>query len=180
MPGVSPTGQVTVGTILMHSSGQWIENEIALTPVREKKGEGFLEAHDPQAIGSAISYARRYALASFIGIYQEDDDANKATGDAKPMLKVPLKKEEPVSAVAETPAKAETDGALTPEGLSGRLQTALAGLVQLTGRDPADLLREFSSFPEKDKTTKKETGKIKYATSIGDLAKSYRLGHILF
>ena len=34
----------------------------------------------PQGIGSAISYARRYGLASIVGIYQEDDDANSSSG----------------------------------------------------------------------------------------------------
>lgn len=180
-PGVNPAGQVTVETILMHLSGQWISGEVSMTPVREKKGEGFLEAHDPQAIGSAISYARRYALASFIGIYQEDDDGNKATGDqSKPMLKMPLKKDEPVveaaKAVLETPAMPVSESVPAPESLSVRLQKALAGLVELTGREPVDLIREFSSFPEK--VNNKPTGKTKYATSIDELAKRETWGNI--
>ena len=33
---------------------------------------------DPQAYGSAITYSRRYALAAFLGVIQEDDDAEGA------------------------------------------------------------------------------------------------------
>lgn len=60
---------VTVVTRLMHSSGEWIEGAMVLLPVKI----------DPQGIGSAITYARRYALAAMVGVYQVDDDANGAS-----------------------------------------------------------------------------------------------------
>lgn len=63
-------GQVTVTTLLMHASGEWIEGELALTPVKD----------DPQGAGSAITYARRYALSGYVGIAPEDDDGNAASG----------------------------------------------------------------------------------------------------
>jgi hypothetical protein len=72
---------VSVTTLLMHESGQWIETSLTLQVVREKKGEGFVIAHDPQAVGSAITYARRYALAAIVGIAQDDDDGNIASGN---------------------------------------------------------------------------------------------------
>ena len=61
---------VIVTTLLMHESGQWIESELTMWP---KDGT-------PQAIGSCISYARRYALAAIVGVYQADDDAEGAHG----------------------------------------------------------------------------------------------------
>ena len=36
--------------------------------------------NDPQKVGSAITYYRRYALQSFLFVEAEDDDANKASG----------------------------------------------------------------------------------------------------
>lgn len=36
--------------------------------------------NDPQAYGSAITYARRYGLQSLLSIPSEDDDANSASG----------------------------------------------------------------------------------------------------
>lgn len=59
-------------TLLMHESGQWIRTE---TPV---------QVADPgmQALGSAQTYARRYAISSLLGIAaDEDDDANAADGN---------------------------------------------------------------------------------------------------
>ena len=58
-----------VETILMHSSGEWLSEKIMLKP----------KEINPQAAGSAISYARRYALQGILGIPTEDDDANSAT-----------------------------------------------------------------------------------------------------
>ncbi|TWI46315.1 ERF superfamily protein [Pseudomonas duriflava] len=68
MPGFED-GKVSVETVLMHESGQWISNTL-LGPCAKL---------DPQGVGSAITYYRRYSLAAFAGIAQEDDDANEAS-----------------------------------------------------------------------------------------------------
>lgn len=60
---------VVIITTLGHSSGQWISGELFLKPVKQ----------DPQALGSAITYGRRYALSAICGVYQVDDDANEAS-----------------------------------------------------------------------------------------------------
>jgi len=57
-------------TTLLHSSGQWICGFQPLRPVKD----------DPQGMGSAITYARRYGAAAICGLAQEDDDGNKAAG----------------------------------------------------------------------------------------------------
>lgn len=59
-----------VESALMHSSGEWISATIELTPARV----------DPQGMGSAITYARRYGASALLGIAQEDDDGEKAMG----------------------------------------------------------------------------------------------------
>jgi len=65
------TEDAGVETVLMHSSGQFISSIVKLKPVKE----------DPQGLGSAITYARRYALSAILGIAaDQDDDANVATG----------------------------------------------------------------------------------------------------
>ncbi len=66
---------IMVTTLLMHSSGEWVESD-PLT----------LKADKPtaQGAGSAITYARRYALAAALGLASdEDDDGNAATGNKK-------------------------------------------------------------------------------------------------
>jgi hypothetical protein len=61
---------VCVVTWLLHESGEWIRGELFL-PVGKKDAQGF---------GSALSYARRYALAAIVGIAaDEDDDAEQAS-----------------------------------------------------------------------------------------------------
>jgi hypothetical protein len=65
---VSTENSVGVATRLMHTSGQWLEQEFLLPMVKR----------DPQAGGSCITYARRYGLAAMAGIPQVDDDAESA------------------------------------------------------------------------------------------------------
>lgn len=61
---------VVVRTTLAHASGQWISG---ILPVKAKDD-------GPQAQGSGITYARRYALAAIVGLAQIDDDAEAAQG----------------------------------------------------------------------------------------------------
>jgi len=79
-------GLVVVRTTLAHSSGQWIAGVL---PVRAKDDS-------PQAQGSGITYARRYALAAIVGLAQIDDDAEAAQGRVDhfqpPQVKVDTKK----------------------------------------------------------------------------------------
>jgi len=60
---------ITVYTILAHTSGEWVRSALSVTPKQDK--DGFITA---QAIGSAITYARRYALSAIVGITPDDDD----------------------------------------------------------------------------------------------------------
>lgn len=66
--GVRVVCVVSVVTRLTHSSGQWIEDAVST----------MLPTGDPQAVGSAITYLRRYALQSVAGVAPEDDDAEAA------------------------------------------------------------------------------------------------------
>lgn len=61
---------VVVVTTLAHASGQWVRGVL---PVKAKDD-------GPQAQGSGITYARRYALAAMVGLAQIDDDAEAAQG----------------------------------------------------------------------------------------------------
>lgn len=68
---------VIVETILAHESGEWIQSELSLP----------LAKHDPQGVGSAVTYGRRYGLAAAVGIVADvDDDGNAASsnGATKP------------------------------------------------------------------------------------------------
>ena len=67
--GVRIATTVSVVTRLIHSSGQWIQGTTS----------AMLPAADPQAVGSAITYLRRYALAAMVGVAPEDDDGEATT-----------------------------------------------------------------------------------------------------
>lgn len=69
-PSSLDDGRVAVETMLLHSSGQWMSETLTGKP----KDDG------PQALGSVITYLRRYALAAFAGVAPEDDDAEAAEG----------------------------------------------------------------------------------------------------
>ena len=62
-------GMVHVETIMLHKSGEWMSSTIS-TPVQKP---------DPQGVGSACTYARRYSLAAIVGLSQEDDDGHAAS-----------------------------------------------------------------------------------------------------
>lgn len=70
---VQTTDETEKGTILktmlLHSSGEWMMGSILVKPVKA----------DPQGLGSALTYYRRYALAAIAGVYSEDDDGNAAS-----------------------------------------------------------------------------------------------------
>ena len=63
-------GGAVLVTTLAHSSGEWVKS---ITPILTKDDS-------PQAQGSGITYARRYALAAIVGLAQIDDDAEAAQG----------------------------------------------------------------------------------------------------
>ena len=65
---VSADGMAGVETIIMHESGEWISNSFMLKCAK----------NDPQGMGSAITYARRYGLQAAVGVPSEDDDGEGA------------------------------------------------------------------------------------------------------
>lgn len=65
---------ISVETLLCHSSGEWISEELSAIPVKT----------DPQGIGSCITYLRRYALSAVAGVASEDDDGNAASNGGEP------------------------------------------------------------------------------------------------
>ena len=64
-------GRVVVKTTIAHSSGEWrCDGGVSIKPVKD----------DPQAVGSSITYARRYGLCAMCGIAPDDDDGEGAMG----------------------------------------------------------------------------------------------------
>jgi hypothetical protein len=58
-------GMVNLTTTLAHASGEWIASDWPVCPIAETA--------NPQRMGAALTYARRYALFTLVGIAGEDD-----------------------------------------------------------------------------------------------------------
>ena len=88
--------EVRLTTILMHSSGQRLSSTVG-APLGKKQ--------DAQAVGSAITYLRRYSLQSIMGLPVEDDDGNAAS---RPQRRQPQRRQAPETAA---PTQADKDWA---------------------------------------------------------------------
>lgn len=110
--------EVTVVTTLMHKSGQWIVGKLTMKP----------EKMNPQGIGSCITYARRYSLSAIVGIAQDDDDGNAASGNKKKAFK---------------PEQAK--GAEMPEGLPTSKDIAYERYIEWAG-DKGDVVLGMHLF----------------------------------
>lgn len=91
-PIVHVDGHNFVKTILLHESGELMES---LTEIIYNK------QNDAQAQGSGISYARRYALQSFVCVGADDDDGQKAVQQKPNATKEVMQKAKTANATIE-------------------------------------------------------------------------------
>ena len=94
-------GGVLLRTTLAHSSGEWIASEISFPVDRMGAIQGW---------GSALTYARRYALAAMVGIAQDDDDGEAAQAAEKARQRKPAQQPAPRQA-APAPAAQQQQAA---------------------------------------------------------------------
>jgi hypothetical protein len=86
-------------TQVSHVSGEWMRGEYAVSPK---------EANNPQALGSAITYARRYALSAALSLnVDNDDDGNAASAPQRPTVTHPLPKDDSPASSGEPPRSGE-------------------------------------------------------------------------
>src|SRR5262245_32515400 len=98
---------VRMTTMLLHSSGEWIESDPLQVQSRDAA---------PQAIGSCLTYLRRYQLAAMVGIAPEDDDAEAAEGRA---LQTPAFQRAPVATRQQPAAQTRAQAVRTPNKPNG-------------------------------------------------------------
>jgi hypothetical protein len=119
--GVSITTRFTV------ESEQWMEFGPLYIPLAKK---------DAQAVGSAISYGRRYSLSAALGIIAEDDDGNAAVASMKPYE-------------ADKIAKAQQKRVATPDDpppIDRAQQKAIVDAAEQNGWRNDDVKRLIASF----------------------------------
>lgn len=108
---------VTVTTTFLHEGGSSVTSTLALRPSKQ----------DPQGIGSAVTYGRRYSLLAMSGAAPEDDDGNAASGPARRADPPALSVVSPPSPSGETLTEAQSD--------------EIRELVEATGTDLTKFLR---------------------------------------
>lgn len=86
-------GRIMVVTTLLHASGQWMRGTLPINAVKQ----------DPQGIGSAITYARRYSLSAMVGVAPDDDDDGEAAVDRSRNAPVPPRTSPPPQPRAQGP-----------------------------------------------------------------------------
>ena len=105
-------GFINLTTVLAHASGEWIASDWPVCAVSETA--------TPHRMGAALTYARRYALFTLVGIAGEDDlDApdlitptNQPSATAKPESGNPSRRAE--WSVKWRPARPRFDGSFSP------------------------------------------------------------------
>lgn len=106
-----------VKTVLIHAeSGEWISDPGMPMPVN---------GGDAQAVGSAITYARRYGLTSLLGIAQEDDDG--AAAKASPPQRAQKPAPDPVKLTIEQKKALESkfiEGGMSPADAQANVRNA--------------------------------------------------------
>jgi hypothetical protein len=132
-PIIQENGVDFVETILMHETGQFYSCTTKILTIKQ---------NDPQAYGSAITYARRYGLQSMVCIGAEDDDGNRAA--EKPVEKTSYEKRNPVK-----PVDAAT---LTPEQAE-----QLFNLAKSKGFTKDDVVATIKNLTGKDKLSEVPT-----------------------
>lgn len=91
---------MTLETRLVHTSGQWVGSIYPVCRFPTKQQEA----------GSALTYARRYALFALVGIAGEDDDGNEASKTETPALRQNAPRQVPPAPIANNaPAISEKD-----------------------------------------------------------------------
>lgn len=98
-PTTTPDGSPGLTTMLLHESGQFLEHTMPLLSAK----------NDPQGQGSAITYARRYAMMSVLGLVGDEDDDGHAAN--KPAKLSPLDEAKNKLRAAITDAKLSKDDA---------------------------------------------------------------------
>jgi len=132
----SEEDNLVIETILFHSSGEWISGDMVVCS----------NNLPPQEKGSALTYIRRYALSSILGVAADEDDDGEATTDIKPKEKT-----ETVSKITEAQTKkiyaSVKEKCITTEQARAYLKTYFDKIStqQLTALEASKLIEDIEA-----------------------------------
>ena len=127
--GVEAEGnQVKIQTRIIHISGEWIESELTLQAA----------GTDPQKIGSAITYGRRYSISAILNIAADDDDDGEENRPKNPPQST--QKQNPVNQSQQAKKAAQT--ALSPVDLRLKSFFDVVGMTKAENSKLIDYARQ--------------------------------------
>jgi hypothetical protein len=132
-----PGGAVNLTTVLMHTSGEWIASDWPVCALSE--------ISQPRRMGAALTYARRYALFTMVGIAGEDDL------DAPPDVPSDPQRQAISAALAPNPGAAPASvhaGPLRTGSTTARLGADESAAIRV------QLINEIETLPEDDLQTR--------------------------
>ena len=128
-------GLIRLTTTLAHSSGEWVSSDWPVCPVSETSS--------PHRMGAALTYARRYALFTLVGIAGEDDldapDLNGEVASASSANEAPFQNHAaPVESARSHPRRSAQarHARLPPEGSIAVRNQLVSELEQFTQPGP--------------------------------------------
>lgn len=131
--GAMIDGSLPIETRIVHSSGQWFKSVLPM-PVGQKTA---------QAVGSALSYGKRYALMTMLGVPSVDDDGEAASQGA-PQNGNREQAQRSAPPVAQNRPAARTEANSEPD-LTSSQRFADKILAALAGKTDAAALRQMES-----------------------------------
>lgn len=130
-------------TMLLHSSGQYIESRVRIAPVKQ----------DAQSLGSCITYLKRYCYAAMVGVTaaDEDDDGEAASSHGKDVSSkqypAPKQNNEPISLdqLSELEYALKDHPDICEQVLTGLKIQSLADMPKSKYRSSLDRIQEIKS-----------------------------------
>lgn len=148
--------ELIITTLLMHNSGEYIET----CPLKMKPAK-----NDPQGIGSAVTYGRRYSLSAILGISSEDDDDGNAATHGRP---------EPTQKPPQAPQSSDKPKGNTTQPATQKLNDAQLKRLfakQKSNNVPAELVK--AEIAKLGKESSKDLSKAEY-DKICDFCDNYK------
>lgn len=138
----SPSGDgqnITVTTLITHESGEWIESD----PLTLKADKA-----TAQGAGSAITYARRYALSAMLGISSEDDDDGNLASNNKNNTN-PVKADKATHAQLKKLYAMANEKNIPSEEMKGLIKKYYNkdSSKELTKQEASDLIEKIGKLP---------------------------------
>lgn len=158
---VNVTGEgVLLTTMLVHSSNEFIRDRL-LMPIAQRTAQG---------VGSAITYARRYALAAIVGVApeDEDDDGNTASGRD---YRAPEPRQSATSRAKEE-LKAKVAEKTAPEKSPWQRIVEFAAPTGLDEKALAEKVKTITGKQSSKELDGEDVKKVEHALTISDLGKS--------